>query len=273
MHLVVLTAAAFLGLPRPAPEPVPSAPRTAAPRPAATALDDAAERVVLTTDDKQTLVATWWAPRGKQAVPGALLVHDAGGARTDLVEYGARLNKMGFAVLSIDLRGHGESADEDLDWSDLDLPARERAWAFATRDVKAGAEYLRAQKSVHSASLVLIGYGSGTTLVARHAVRDENVRAVALLAPPTEPAGMYGFQLAKDLDQLGGLPTYVSVSREGRDAILAMADAGQQSSGGTQFLTISVLKGAPIDLLTDTKEVSELGRWLKEKVLPAKGAR
>lgn len=267
MHLVVLTAAAFLSLPRPAPEPIASVPVPAAAR------SDGAERIVLTTDDKLSLVGTWWAPRAKQGTPGALLIHDAGGQRRDLAEYGERLHKMGFAVLSVDLRGHGESAGQELDWSELDGPARERAWAFATRDLKAGAEFLRAQKSVHSASLVVIGYGSGTTLAARHAVRDENVRAVALLAPPTEPAAMFGFQLAKDLDDLGGLPTYVSVSREGRDAIQAMAEAGQKSNGGVEFITISVLKGAPIDLLTDSKEASELGRWLKEKAFPSKGSR
>jgi dienelactone hydrolase len=269
MHLVVLTAAALLGLSRPAPEPTPSVPV----RPVPAASPDAAERIVLTTDDKLSLVASWWAPKGKQVAPAALLVHDAGGQRQDLAEYGERLHKMGFAVLSLDLRGHGESAGEDLNWSSMDAAARERTWAFATRDIKAGAEFLRAQKSVHSASLVVIGYGSGTTLAARHAVRDENVRAVALLAPPTDPAAMYGFQLAKDLDDLGGLPTYVTVSREGRDAIQAMAEAGQKANGGVEFITISVLKGAPIDLLADPKEAAELGRWLKEKAFPTKGSR
>ena len=268
MHLVVLTAA-ILSLPRPAPEPT----FPVAVRPAPSASSDDAERVVLTTDDKLSLVATWWAPKGKQVAPAALLVHDAGGQRQDLAEYGERLHKMGFAVLSLDLRGHGESAAEELHWSDLDGPAREKAWAFATRDVKAGAEFLRSQKSVHSASLVVIGYGSGTTLAARHAVRDENVRAVALLAPPSDPAAMYGFQLAKDLDDLGGLPTYVTVSREGRDAIQAMAEAGQKANGGIEFITISVLKGAPIDLLADPKEAAEVGRWLKEKAFPNKGSR
>lgn len=267
MHLVVLTAAAFLSLPRPAPEPA------RAPAPVASVRSEDSERVVLTTDDKLSLVGTWWAPKGKQIAPGALLVHDASGSRKDLEEYGERLRKMGFAVLSIDLRGHGESAGGELDWGTLDADGRQRAWAFATRDLKAGAEFLRGQKSVHSASLVVVGYGSGCTLAARHAVRDENVRAVALLAPPTETADMYGFQLSKDIDDLGGLPTYVSVTREGRDAVQAMADEGKKANGGVEFITISVTKGAPIDILGDTREASELGRWLKEKAFPSKGSR
>lgn len=267
MHLVVLSAAALLSLSRPAPEPVPTPVR---PVPAVLR---AAERVVLTTEDKLSLVASWWAPKGKQVAPGALLVHDAGGQRKDLAEIAERLHKLGFAVLALDLRGHGESVAEGLSWAEMDAAARERTWAFATRDVKAGAEFLRTQKSVHSASLVVIGFGSGTTLAARHAVRDENVRAVALLAPPTDPTAMYGFQLAKDLDELGGLPTYVTVSREGRDAIQAMADAGQKANGGVEFITISVLKGAPIDLLADPKEAADIGRWLKEKAFPSKGSR
>lgn len=268
MHLVVLTAAVLLGLPRPAPEPISSVVPTAPVR-----VGDNSERVVLTTDDKLTLVGSYWAPKGKQVAPAALLVHDAGGSRQDLEQYAERLYKMGFAVLAIDLRGHGESISGELDWARLDEPARERAWAFATRDLKAAAEFLRDQKAVHSASLVVVGHGSGSTLAARHAVRDENVRALALLAPPASDAQMYGFQLAKDLDDLGGLPTYISVTRDGRDGIQAMASQGQRANGGVEYIQISVFKGDSPSILSDSREASEVGRWLKDKAFPSKGSR
>jgi pimeloyl-ACP methyl ester carboxylesterase len=268
MHLVVLTAAALLSLPRTVPEP-----HALPPAPALAAASTAPDRITVETEDKVKLVASYWAPKGKQDVPAALLVHATGGQRGDLDDYAEKLHKLGFAVLSIDLRGHGESKTAELDWAQLDEEGRKGVWALATKDVKAGADFLREQKGVHSAALVAVGHASGASLVARHAVRDENVRAVALLAPPSQPEQMYGFHLAKDLENLGGLPTYITVTKDGRDEVQRMADNGQRANGGLGFIEISVFKGESPQLLTDAREATEVARWLKEKSFPSKGSR
>jgi len=267
MHLVVLTAVLAFGTPRTSLAlPVPARP---APALAAAALDPA-ERVVVTTEDKLSLAGSYWAPKSKQAAPGALLVHGAGGKRGDLEDFAQRLNKIGFAVLAIDLRGHGESATESSDWSKLDSGDRERLWAFCTRDVKAGTEFLRQQKDVHSSSLVLVGHRAGATLIARHAVRDEDVRAIAVLDPPSDGAQMYGFHLDKDIQDLRGLPTYISVPKDGREVAQRMADGGSQANGGLEFVQISVFRGESQELLSDAREAAEVCKWLKERSFPSK---
>ena len=290
MHLVALTAVLVLASPQaslaatapPTPAPRASAPGVPTPGMVARAAlapraagmpSDEAERVVITTQDKLSLVGSYLAPRSKDASPGALLIHDAGGRRADLDDYAARLNKVGFAVLILDLRGHGDSATSELAWDKLDRKGRETLWAFATRDLKAGVDYLTGRREVHSSSLVLIGHRSGATLVARHAVRDENVRAIALLDPPSDDKDMYGFQLAKDIEDLGGLPTYISAPRGSREQAQRMAEDGKRANSGLDFIQVSIFPGEAPDLLHDMREAADVAKYLKDRAAPNKRSR
>ncbi len=230
-----------------------------------------AERLEIPTQDQVTLAASFWAPKGKQASPGAVLIHGAGGSRKDLEDYAERLSRTGFAVLSVDLRGHGESATAELDWNQLDEQGREQLWGQATRDVKTCVDFLLGKREVQSAALVLVGHRAGTTLVTRHAVRDEHVRAIALLDPPAEDKDLLGFQLAKDIEALGGLPTRISVPKDSSLQAERLVADGQRANGGLDFIQLSIFKGSGLDLLTDSREASEVTKWLKDRAFPSKG--
>ncbi len=251
MHFVLLTAAALLAWPGPS--------------------RGNADRVEISTQDQLTLTGSFWAPKGKQASPGAVLIHGGGGSRMDLEDYAERLSRMGFAVLSVDLRGHGDSATPELDWSHLDAEGREHLWALATRDVKACVDFLVTKREVQSAALVLVGHRAGATLVTRHAVRDENVRAIALLDPPAVEKEMLGFQLSKDIEALGGLPTRISVPKDSSLQAERLVADGQRANGGLDFIQLSIFKGSGLDLLTDSREASDVTKWLKERAFPSKG--
>jgi len=279
MHLVLLTSILALGAPRSG--AAPAALASAAPgvflaapaRPAPSApiaRVEKGEKVALPTDDKVELAGTYWAPKAKQAAPAALLVHGAGGKRADMQDMADRLHKAGFAVLAIDLRGHGESATAETDWTKLEPAAQHELWSFAARDVKAGTKFLEERKEIHAASIVLVGHREGCALVARHAAKDENVRGIALLDPPSGDSAALGFQLDKELSQLGGLPTYISVPEERKDQAQRLAADGKSANGGLEFIRVSVFGGGSGELLRDAREAAEATKWLKERGFPNK---
>ena len=173
--------------------------------------DKEPRRVQVKTQDDLTLAGDFYASGRKGTAPAALLVHDAGADRSQLTKVAERLQRTGFAVLAIDLRGHGESKGENLDWSGLTESERAATWTFATRDLEAGADWLRKQEGIHRTNLSLVGAGSGCALAVRHASRDENVRCVTLLAPRSEN---FGFDVASDIHEIEGLPTLVVAGRE-----------------------------------------------------------
>ena len=242
-----------------------------APRPVARVSDAAFERVLIKTKDSQTVVGSFFAPKAKQGAPGALLVHSAGGNRSEMVALAERLQKLGFGALVIDLRGHGESATAENNWTKLDEKARESMWAFAVRDVAASSDWLLGQPSVHASNLSLIGYRSGTTLVARHAKSDENVRSLTLLSPPSSGVEL-GFNLVKDLEELSGLPIYMAFSKDepGTSKMLGSPD---KKTGDLEFLQIAIFKCPGTELLEDKKLSTDVSKWIQERAMPSKGSR
>lgn len=266
-----------------------AAPQAAAgsrPQPAArsAALDSApaqprtnsGERVELpASDDKRAVVASFWAPKqasGQQAgqtVPGVVLVHQPGGKRDDLVEVANRLHKQGFAVLAIDLRAHGESVGKDKPWEQMNEEERTRTWAFALRDLRGAAAWLGKQTGVHSSNVSLLGDRAGCTLVVRHATRDENVRALVLLDPPRE---QLGFNLAKDVEVLAGLPTLIAASKDTQGSAQAIADDGAKANDGLKYVEVAVFKGiAPTTPPEFDKSLTaQIAKFLADKALPKK---
>lgn len=249
-----------------------------APAPAQTAVNvrpsaakSAAEswtKVELTSEDKRVVSAAYWAPKDqKGAVPAAVLVHDAGGQRGDLSEVAERLWKQGFAVIALDLRGHGESSGDDKPWSELAEEERTRNWTFCLRDVKAAASWIGKQPGVHSSNVSLVGDRAGCTLVARYAMRDENVRSLVLLDPQVE---QLGFNLAKDIASLAGLPTYIVATKESATKAQTIADSGEKANEGNKFIEIVVFKGAPVMPTADKTLLAGITKFMSGQANPQK---
>ncbi|MEM7311398.1 MAG: dienelactone hydrolase family protein [Planctomycetota bacterium] len=225
--------------------------------------------VEIKTKDSLKLRASYFEPKKKtQLAPGAILVHDTGSSRAELMDVGERLHKTGFAVLVLDLRGHGESAQDETDWAKLDDDGRKRLWALAVRDLEAASGWLRDRKEVHSTNLNLVGFRAGAALAARHSLRDENVRSVALIEPRSEELGI---DVAGDLQELGGLPTYIVSKKAEKKATEAMIQEAHQASGGHPFIELMVCsakKKADETPKVERKTCVSIAKWMKEKAFP-----
>jgi alpha-beta hydrolase superfamily lysophospholipase len=255
-----------------------SAPIPAAPRPEPAVLTTAGdlERVQVETEDKQVLICSLYPPRRRgsdELAPGAILIHDAGGSRQQLEELAERMQKQGFCVLVPDLRGHGESIAPDLDYGREDSLGRERLWAFAARDIKACAAYLHDLEGVHSTNLSLIGHRAGAVLATRHAVRDENVRGLILIEPVIERVeGEPNLALTMDdLRKLGGLPTFVTVSKNQHTRAQRLCNAAMRANDGGEFIEISVSRCKPSQILEDRRLPSLTSKWMMEQAIPKRG--
>lgn len=222
------------------------------------------EPVQLTTQDDLRLGASFFPPRGRREArsPGAILVHDAGRSRADLVGLATTLQRRGFAVLTLDLRGHGDSQTNELRFDPEDREGAERLWAFTLRDLEAAARYLRSRAEVHASNLSLVGVGAGAALAARHASRDGNARAIVLIAPRTENLG---FDLYADVKGLGGLPTLILAERDRRPEAERLAQAGNAAEN-LQYIDVTVLRTNGISVLEDSRLPREVTRHLHDNV-------
>jgi pimeloyl-ACP methyl ester carboxylesterase len=269
--LLCLALTAPSALAWPSAKPGAGADNGPAAKPAVARPEDKTQRVEVTTEDQRVLVGTLLTPKDtKQRLPAALLVPDAGGTRADLAEVATRLVKQGFVVLTIDLRGQGESATKEVDWRQLDEKGQAELWSLAIGDLKAGAEYLRGLDTVQPTSLCLVGYRASCALVTRHAIRDEHVRSLVLIDPQPE---RLGYSLVKDLEELYDLPTFVAVGKGEEANAKRLKDAAQRQSGGGDFIQVEECKCETGTLLGDKKLAGQLCKWALDRALPKKGDR
>lgn len=118
--------------------------------------------VTLTTEDGVELAA-WYRPPTNDAV--IILLHGAGGSRERVRGYAAMLERHGYGVLAVDLRGHGESEGR----------TNRFAWR-GTPDVGAAVAFLNGREEV--TAIGALGLSMGGEVVLGAASEYPEMRAV-----------------------------------------------------------------------------------------------
>ena len=225
-----------------------------------------AEAVQLESRDKVNLAASYFAPKKRGKNPAVVLVHDAGSDRSKLEGLAEYLQRKGIAVLTVDVRGHGESATDKLEWAKLDDErAQSSMWSFAAGDVRLAVDWLRERDEVHSARVAVAGVGAGASLAVSEALDDRDTSAVALIAPGNEN---HGFNLSRNLSDLGGLPALILSPKESRSDAQRLQSAAHSANGGEEYVELAVLKSSRADVMGDKRLGSELAKWLKDTLDP-----
>ena len=264
---LVLAAAATLAGNTTAPLPTSPAVRDTAP---STRKADPSNAVSFETKDRQLLSASYYEPKRRKSsppAPAAMLIHDAGSSREELAEMSAYLHKKGFAVLSLDLRGHGSSATEDTNFEKADEKTRETLWAMSTRDVDAATKFLLGQNGVHATNLSIVGVGAGAALAVRRAAKDENVRALVLVDPATES---FGYDVSEGVADLGGLPTLILAPKSTREVADGIQSSAHEANDGLEYVEVNALKNDSDKILEDKRLKSAASTWLRDQVMPKK---
>lgn len=112
-----------------------------------------ARDLMLVSTDGLPIAATYWPGRTPRS-PGILLLHGNGASRGAVAANAQWLAARGFAVLTIDFRGHGESAQQ----------SRSFGW-FESRDAAAAFAWLRRMQGGAKIGVIGISLGGAASLL------------------------------------------------------------------------------------------------------------
>jgi len=156
---------------------------------ASVARADEPKAVVFETDDAVQIHADFYAPGDAvQEAPMAILLHMYRSDREAWRPLARRLSAAGFAVLAIDMRGHGDSATPEL--RDRVMERDVGVFEDMYQDVRAAYDWMAEQGGVDRSRFGLVGASVGCSVALRYAVQDKSVDAVVCLTPGLDYLGL-----------------------------------------------------------------------------------
>jgi alpha-beta hydrolase superfamily lysophospholipase len=143
----------------------------------------AKQRVTFTTPDGVMIVGDYWESPSERAV---LLLHMMKADRSSWKPIEEDLWRLGYKVLAIDLRGHGESTRQGaktLDYKKFSDAEHQES----IRDVEAAVDFL---KSKGAKSFAIVGASIGANLALTYGMGDSSVKTVILLSASLDYYGI-----------------------------------------------------------------------------------
>lgn len=195
-------------------------------------------RVTYTTSDGVEIVGDYWTPIDmKKPAPAVILLHMYTSQRTAWHPQVVALEYAGFAIMSIDLRGHGDStgpAAMNLTQRVLDRDAT--LFNAMNLDVAGAYDWLAKRKEVDLSRIVIIGASVGCSVALDYARRDKSVDAVALLSPGTNYLGVDSLAHIKEY---GRRPMLMLTSEEERSrGCDSLHEAAKDAGASVEFAAL-----------------------------------
>jgi pimeloyl-ACP methyl ester carboxylesterase len=137
----------------------------------------------LQTFDLVKLKASFEMPRSVPApIPAVLLIHGYGENRKVWEDFRKQLVDRGWAVLSLDLRGHGDSLVKNQRPLQASAEWRSNPREFP-QDIDPALDWLKKQARLNSSKIVIVGYDIGANLALISSGKYREVRTVVAVNP------------------------------------------------------------------------------------------
>jgi pimeloyl-ACP methyl ester carboxylesterase len=177
---------------------------------------------MLQTKDEVKLYGTCYPAVGDTPAPAVLLVHGRGQDRREWTPFAETLRQAGYAVLSIDLRGHGQSRRKANGgripgYRGMDS----ERWNEAVEDLRAAYNHLITWPEVDEESVALVGSDIGANLALNFAGGETGVKALVVLSPGREYEGV---KSEDGQAHYGERPMFLAFSQDDRESADGMEE-------------------------------------------------
>ncbi len=171
------------------------------------------------TDDGLVMVGTFAAPDTPDPWPMVILLHMLGGSRTDYDALIPRFTADGYAVLALDMRGHGETGGD-------------KNWDLAARDLETVINILFDQPKILPGRVAIVGASIGSNMALKTGAAVPKISSVVLLSPGLAYDGV---TTEDALATYGDRPLLIVASSEDSYAAELSQTLADQSSGLVNF--------------------------------------
>lgn len=207
------------------------------------------ERIELTASDGGVLVGDFYASTADTPQPGLLLMHQNQGRRGDWSRLLPALIDAGYNVLTVDLRGFGDSV-------------RPTNWTLAQDDTQLWLGWLSEQATVDATRLGTIGASIGSNLALVGCAANEACVTAVALSPGLDYFGVMPEEPVSDMELRSVMLVASHDDPQSASAVISLADAaGRRMVVGLQLYPRTA-HGTTL-LLTQPDLIPTLAGWLE----------
>lgn len=171
------------------------------------------------TTDGFTIYGTYYKPNATNA-KGLILLHMLRTDRSHWRNFAYSLMNKGYAVIAIDLRGHGQSINKDdtkISWQSF----TEEDFNYMILDVAAAKQFLLEQSEVDKNKIGIIGASIGANTALNYAANDTDIDVLVLLSPGLD---------------YHGVKTEDSMKKYDRPVLIVVSNGDKYSASSSQRL-------------------------------------
>lgn len=218
------------------------------------------EEITFKTEDGVKIAGNYF-KSDKVHSPVFLLLHMMPSTKESWNSFASLLNKNGFAVLAIDLRGHGKSTDMNgtiLNYKEFKDPDHRGSM----KDIAAAKDFLKKDKNVDITRMAIAGASIGANLSLWHASIDKDVTLLILLSAGLNYRGI----MAQDLAPAYYGPVYLLASEEDTNAAQSSRQLLNAFSGDKELEIISGNAHGTDIFLSEPDFMDKLLAWSIQKM-------
>lgn len=192
-----------------------------------TQMDTSRAQVDLTTTDGISLKSTYYPPQNSTSPADALLLlHEAYQTSGSWDSFAEAAQERGYAVLALDLRGHGQSDGEKTFDASMD------------NDVDAALAWLNNSPDVNGEQLSIAGASLGANLALRAGARHPDIKSVILVSPGMS---LWEIGIAEAIVDYGSRPLLLIAAEEDEYPAGTVRTLDEQALGDHQ---LQIYRGA-----------------------------
>jgi len=219
-------------------------------------------RITFTADDGLIHVGTFYPVKEKKG-PAVILIHMIEGSRKDWAIAAEDLQKNGYAVLTYDLRGFGESIttqdSKKLNWETF----TEADYQKMIKDVGSALDFLTGHAGVNEKRIGIIGADLGANIGLNYAVmNDQNIKTIICVS------ANFNYKGIKSRDAVvayGKRPVMFCCSKKDLPATHSTRILHEIALGQKKLKYYPSGSGHGTELLNSSAEFMEdITQWLKE---------
>lgn len=212
------------------------------------------------TDDGMIIKGNLFIPKSKEKTPVVILLHSLGGTQKNWEKFPYTLASKGYAVLTLDLRGHGQSI--------YNRKMQRRYWQNFNadifrkypKDIILGIDNLKNYKQLDLSRVAIIGSGIGANTAAMAApMRKYQIKTIVMISPTEK---FYGDSILLKLVDYGDRPVFAIAGENDRLSVAAVDKISKIAQG--EYKEIVYPRGGSGILLYKSKpEIkTEILNWL-----------